>query len=177
MVGKVLGSIYDGRINNYISSLILNRLKEKHGLDFEVLAIGNYGLNTDNITAICSVKDDTESRFRVIVNKDDIKDNYLESVLIREVERALLFNLNTQGLTCKVSLDVFGKLLYGVLVVLDNYQGEAEIKAKIVRCAKKVHKELILDVYVLKPRDYHVCPNLSKSCIRRFTPVFEYRYR
>ncbi len=182
MIGQVLGSIHDGKITDYISSFILDRLREKYDVDFMVLAIGNYDMASGRVVAVCCAKDDGKLCFKVIADRNNIHDSYIQAYAAREMEKALLLNLYEQGIVGRIDIDVFDSdIFYGILVVLDNWQSREEIENRIDLCVTQLGKKLTLDVYVLNYYDYSMCSPeyrmfLDRSFMRRFTPVFEFRY-
>lgn len=182
MIGQVLNSIHDGKITDYISSFILDRLREKYDVEFDVLAIGNYDMASGRVVAVCCARDDSKICFKVIADRKNIQDSYIRAYAAREVEKALLFNLYEYGIVGRLEITLFKEdVYYGILVVLDNLQTKEEVEKRIEMSVSQLGRSLTLDVFVLNYYDYTTLSYenrrfLDKSFIRRFYPVFEFRF-
>ncbi len=182
MIGQVLGSIHDGKVTDYISSFILDRLREKYGVEFDVLAIGNYDMASGRAAAVCCAKDDPKLCFKVIADRKKIHDSYIQAHAAREVEKTLLLILYEHGMVCRLEINMFTEdIYYGILVVLDNFQTKDEIWEKVDLALSEIRQSVTLDIFVLNYYDYTTLSYenrrfLDKSFLRRFYPVFEFRY-
>ncbi len=98
------------------------------------------------------------------------------------MEKALLFNLYEYGIVGRLEITLFKEdVYYGILVVLDNLQTKEEVEKRIEMSVSQLGRSLTLDVFVLNYYDYTTLSYenrrfLDKSFMRRFYPVFEFRF-
>ena len=114
MIGQVLNSIHDGKITDYISSFILDRLREKYDVEFDVLAIGNYDMASGRVVAVCCARDDSKICFKVIADRKNIQDSYIS---ICRGSGKTLFLICMNGLSDEITCleDVSRNLLYWII--------------------------------------------------------------